>query len=151
MRSLSEEKGPAAFRPRKVDAQHVFVAAKVGCDVFLTCTVVRRDHPDIDSSGKQLHKYVASLDRHHLFFQPGVGPLLSDPAVLAVFVEAEKSVLALTAAAVRTGRRVVAIGLGGCLGWRGRIGDQRSPALPIHNWLTGNLSTRNGASRPCLT
>ena len=39
-----------------------------------------------------------------------------------MLVEAEKSVLSVTAAAAQLGRSVLAIGLGGCWGWRGRIG-----------------------------
>jgi uncharacterized protein (DUF927 family) len=39
-----------------------------------------------------------------------------------VLVEAEKSVLALTAWARRTSTDVIPVGLGGCWGWRGRIG-----------------------------
>jgi hypothetical protein len=47
---------------------------------------------------------------------------LDDSSALVVLVEAEKSALALTAAAMRAGRRLLAIGLGGCWSWRGTIG-----------------------------
>jgi hypothetical protein len=36
-------------------------------------------------------------------------------------VEAEKSVLAVTAAAQREGRKVLVVGMGGAFGWKGRI------------------------------
>jgi len=82
---------------------------------------VRRDHPEVEQ-GKERDKYLSSVDRPVLFLAPGVGPLLSDPSVAAVIVEAEKSALALTAAATRSNRQVLALATGGCWGWRGRIG-----------------------------
>ena len=82
---------------------------------------LRRDHPEIED-GKPRDKYLSSVDRPALFFAPGVGPLLADITVTVAMLESEKSVLALTAGAVRSNRRLLAIGSGGCWGWRGRIG-----------------------------
>jgi hypothetical protein len=82
---------------------------------------VRRDHPDVEN-GQPKTKYVASMDRHRLYFPPGAAPLLEDRAVSVVVVEAEKSVLAIVSAAARASRRVLAIDLGGCGNWKGTIG-----------------------------
>jgi len=88
---------------------------------------VRRDRPDI-RDGKTDAKYLSSPDRAHLYFAPGTTPaLLSDTGVPIVVVEGEKSVLALTAAGRRAGRALVVVGLGGCWGWRGRIGKVTAP------------------------
>jgi len=46
---------------------------------------------------------------------------LSDPTLLVVFVESEKAAFAISALAVRSGRRLLAIATGGCWGWRGRV------------------------------
>jgi hypothetical protein len=87
----------------------------------LTCRI-RRDHPEMEA-GKPRDKYLAAFgDSKHLFFPPGAGELLADVRVPVCLVEAEKSVLAITAAAGRAGRRMLVIGTGGCWGWRGRIG-----------------------------
>jgi hypothetical protein len=88
---------------------------------------LRRDHPEIEN-GKPAAKYVAAWgDRRSLYFVPGTHGLLADASVPVVFVEAEKSALALTAWAQRTGRSIVAIALGGCWGWRGRVGKVEAP------------------------
>jgi hypothetical protein len=84
---------------------------------------LRRDHPDMDSSGKFKGKYVSPFgDQRHLYFPPGAAPSLSDTSVPVFLVEAEKSALALTALASRVGRRLLAVATGGCWGWRGKIG-----------------------------
>ena len=44
-----------------------------------------------------------------------------------ILVEAEKSALAVDCAAARAGRAVLAVALGGCFGWRGRIGQALGP------------------------
>src|SRR5438094_666276 len=50
---------------------------------------LRRDYPEIGADGKQERKYVCPYgDNRHLYFAPGAGPLLSDPSVSAVMVEA---------------------------------------------------------------
>jgi putative DNA primase/helicase len=83
---------------------------------------LRRDHPERDPGGRPIAKYVGPPDRPYLYFPPGAGPLLGDPHTPVVMVEAEQSALAVTAAVARTGRRLLAIGTGGCWGWRGVIG-----------------------------
>lgn len=87
----------------------------------VTCRI-RRDHPEIDADGRPIAKYVQPPDRHHLFFPPAASALVADVDVPAVFVEAEKSSLTLTAAAARLGRRRLVIATGGCWGWKGTIG-----------------------------
>jgi hypothetical protein len=82
---------------------------------------VRRDHPELETDGRPTAKYVSPPDRHHLYFPPGTAALLPDPDVSVVIVEAEKSALALTATAARAGRELLAIGTGGCWGWKGTI------------------------------
>lgn len=83
---------------------------------------LRRDHPEIED-GKPKNKYLSAVgDRHHLYFAPGAGAWLADTTVPVVFVEAEKSVLACHAAALRAGRNLGFVGTGGCWCWRGRIG-----------------------------
>jgi hypothetical protein len=88
----------------------------------LWTTRVRRDHPECRPDGTPIGKYLCPPDRHHLYFPPNTGPLLADTSASVVLVEAEKSALALTAAADRAGRRVLVIATGGCWGWTGRIG-----------------------------
>ena len=72
---------------------------------------------DVPSDGK---KYRAPYgDVRGLYFPPGADALLTDTSVPALFVEAEKAALALTAAAARAGRRVLVVALGGCWNFRG--------------------------------
>src|SRR5262249_29221969 len=76
---------------------------------------IRRDHPDREDS-KISGKYRASAhDRRHLYFPPG----LTD-ADNIILVEAEKSALAITAWARRTGARYQTVAMGGCWGWLGK-------------------------------
>ena len=82
---------------------------------------IRRDHPEIEN-GRPKAKYLSSIDRAHLYFAPDTDVLLNDVATTAIFGESEKFVLAITDAARRAGRRVLAVGTGGCWGWKGRIG-----------------------------
>jgi len=65
-------------------------------------------------------------DRRHFFFARGSESLCSDRAVPAVLVEAEKSALAIWAWSQRTGKPVFPIAMGGCWGWRGRVGRLRT-------------------------
>jgi predicted P-loop ATPase len=122
---------------------------------------VRRDHPEIED-GKPRNKYMAGYgDRRHLYFVPGSEALCEDRTVPAVLVEAEKSALAIWAWSQRTGKRVFAIAMGGCYGWRGRIGittDEKGErvnetgALPDLDWckkrLTYVLLDANCAGNP---
>jgi hypothetical protein len=83
---------------------------------------LRRDHPD-SVNGKPKAKYVRAYgDNHHLFFPPGSGALLKDIGPDVVLVEAEKSALALSALAQRSGRVFIPIACGGCWGWMGKTG-----------------------------
>src|SRR5439155_11712935 len=89
---------------------------------------LRRDRPEVDSEGKPQNKYICPHgDNRHLYFPPGAEELIKDAAVPLVFVEAEKSALALTAIARRQGQRLLAIGTGGCWGWRGKTGIEPGP------------------------
>ncbi len=86
---------------------------------------VRRDHPEIEG-GKPKRKYVIAYgDRRHLYFVPGSADLMLDPSVPVVLVEAEKSALALVGWAARTKQKLLPVAMGGCFGWRGRIGKQQ--------------------------
>jgi hypothetical protein len=88
---------------------------------------VRRDNPEIEA-GQPKRKYISAFgDRRHLYFPPGCREQLEDPTIPIVLVEAEKSSLALTAFAQRAGRKYLAIAMGGCWGWRGRIGKAENP------------------------
>ena len=88
---------------------------------------LRRDNPEIED-GKPKNKYISAYgDRRHLYFVPGCSNLLDDHAVPIVLVEAEKSALALTAWAERSGRKIIPVAMGGCWGWRGRVGKVENP------------------------
>lgn len=67
-------------------------------------------------------KDVAWSGRHHWAFPPDAAARATDTAITIVLVEAEKSMLAVEGLATRTGRSLLAIALGGCWGWRGKIG-----------------------------
>jgi putative DNA primase/helicase len=83
---------------------------------------VRRDNPEIED-GRPKNKYVSAYaDRRHLYFPPGASSKLQAHGTPIVLVESEKATLAVTAWAQRTGTDVLAVGMGGCWGWRGRIG-----------------------------
>jgi hypothetical protein len=87
---------------------------------------IRRDNPE-GEDGKPKKKYVAPYgDRKKLYFPP-TPELFVDIDVPIVLVEAEKSVLALTAWSERTKMKILTIGMGGCWGWRGRIGKVGNP------------------------
>lgn len=77
---------------------------------------LRRDHPDIEK-GKVKDKYLYAYgDPSRIYFPPECNGRLTNISIRLFIVEAEKSVLSLTSAGA------FAIGLGGCWGWRGRIG-----------------------------
>src|SRR5208337_5673006 len=83
---------------------------------------VRRDNPEIEA-GKEKDKYISAYGDHkHLYFPPDAASKLQTANMPIVLVEAEKSCLALTAWAERTRANILPIALGGCWGWRGRIG-----------------------------
>ena len=83
---------------------------------------LRRDSPDMEA-GKEKNKYISAYGDHkHLFFPPGATDKLQDAKTPIALVEAEKSSLALTAMGRRTGVNLLAVAMGGCWGWKGRIG-----------------------------
>jgi hypothetical protein len=88
---------------------------------------LRRDHPELED-GKPKGKYISAYgDRRHLYFVPGCDELVRDSSVAVLLVEAEKSALAITSWAGRMGRKVLPVAMGGCWGWRGRIGKKEGP------------------------
>jgi hypothetical protein len=90
---------------------------------------IRRDHPDMDVEGKTENKYISPYgDNPHLYFPRGSGAMLDDVTAPVVLIEAEKSALAITALAMRTGRNLLTIATGGCWGWRGRTGIEAGPS-----------------------
>ena len=99
---------------------------------------IRRDNPEVEG-GRLKKKYVAPYgDRKRLYFPP-TPELFADAAVPIVLVEAEKSALALTAWADRTGLKILPIAMGGCWGWIGKIGMKETP--------TGERVPETGAIR----
>ncbi len=83
---------------------------------------LRRDHAEI-VDGKVENKYISAYgDRRHLYLPPDYDLLLNDVHVPLLFVEAEKSVLAIIEWGRRAGRKILPIGCGGCWGWRGVVG-----------------------------
>src|SRR5262249_1070664 len=94
----------------------------------VTCRL-RRDHCELDRDGRPLHKYLSpSGDVRRLYFLPGSRTMLDDTSVTVVLPEAEKSVLAIEAAARRANRRLLPISVGGCWGWKGTIGKTTNAA-----------------------
>jgi hypothetical protein len=86
-----------------------------------TCRL-RRDHPELEN-GKPVKKYVSPYgDNRHIYFPPSSSALLENPQTAIVLVEAEKSSLAVAAWATRTNAPVLPLAIGGCWGFRGRIG-----------------------------
>ena len=80
---------------------------------------LRRDNPETEN-GKPKNKYISAYgDSRHLYFVPGI--VLNDDSTV-VLVEAEKSALALYAWAERRRANIVPVAMGGCWGWRGRVG-----------------------------
>ena len=99
---------------------------------------IRRDHPEFED-GRVIKKYVAPYgDRKHLYFPP-TPEIFADVSVPVALVEAEKSVLALTAWCERTGRKLLPLALGGCWGWRGQTGTKET--------ATGERVPETGAIR----
>ncbi len=101
---------------------------------------VRRDHPELDSSGQPIAKYVSAAgDRKLLYFGPGSYPGLSDVTTSGIIVESEKSVLSIgDAENIANRRHGLLIALGGCWGGRGVIGkatDQSGARVDEKGWL----------------
>lgn len=85
---------------------------------------LRRDNPEIDADGKPKDKYLCPQGHNRLYFAPGAGPLLTDLTTPVLIVEAEKSALALAAAALRCNKSWPVIEIGGCWGWMGKTGTE---------------------------
>jgi hypothetical protein len=69
-------------------------------------------------------KYVSEPGCRHLLFAPGPKEWLSDSSIPVVLVESEKAALAILALAMRVGRKLISVALGGCSGWRRTAGNQ---------------------------
>jgi uncharacterized protein (DUF927 family) len=83
---------------------------------------LRRDNPEIED-GKEKNKYISAWgDKKHFFFPPGTRERLQDPETVIALVEAEKSSLSGEALAQRHGRKLLFVAMGGCWGYKGRIG-----------------------------
>jgi Domain of unknown function (DUF3854) len=114
---------------------------------------VRRDHPEVDIDGKVRNKYISAYgDRKHLYFPPGSAEKLKDASCPVALVEAEKSSLALTAWAERVRMALLPLGMGGCYGWKGRVGREESEPLPDLDFFDGRkvyvLLDANVATNP---
>jgi hypothetical protein len=100
---------------------------------------LRRDHPELDATGKLQRKYLCPFgDARHLYFPPGAGAMLANADCPVAIVEAEKSALAVAALAGRSGRAMLAIATGGCWGWRGQTGiepDASGQRVPVKGAL----------------
>jgi Protein of unknown function (DUF3987)/Domain of unknown function (DUF3854) len=83
---------------------------------------VRLDHPLPDGG-----KYMSEKGCRHYFFPPVASEVLTNVAVPVVIVEAEKSALALFALAMRSGRPMLPVAVGGCWGWKRRTGTKLMP------------------------
>jgi hypothetical protein len=76
----------------------------------------------------KLRKYESPRgDNRHLYFAPCDPGWIEDPATPVIFVEAEKSALAILAWCERHDRPLIPVALGGCWNWRGRIGKTVTP------------------------
>lgn len=88
---------------------------------------LRRDRSET-VDGKVKNKYLSPYgDRHHLYYPPDAREKFADPDMPIALVEAEKSVLALTAWARRTCTKLLPLGMGGCWGWRGKVRSWLAP------------------------
>jgi Protein of unknown function (DUF3631) len=99
---------------------------------------IRRDHPELED-GKLKKKYVAPYGDRKRFYFPPTPELFANATVPIVLVEAEKSSLAMTAWAERTGRTILPLAMGGCYGWIGKTGIKETP--------TGERVPETGAIR----
>jgi P4 family phage/plasmid primase-like protien len=107
---------------------------------------LRRDHPERDGKGRLDNKYISAYgDHRHLYALPGYEARVADPQTVYIYVEAEKSVLAIEAWAQRMkfSRPILAFATGGCDGWSGKIGirttadgerDPEKGPLPEVSW-----------------
>ena len=84
---------------------------------------VRIDAPITDD----VPKYLMEFGCRHLFFAPGAAAFLNDTSVAVIFVEAEKSALALAALAARSRRRYLIVATGGADAWKRKCGKKQMP------------------------
>ena len=107
---------------------------------------IRRDYPEMED-GKARKKYVSPYgDPKHFYFPP-CPELFADTSVPIVLVEAEKSALALLAWSRRVGRKLLPLAMGGCWGWRGKVGIQETAAgdrVPEHGAIRDLNICRDG-------
>jgi putative DNA primase/helicase len=90
-----------------------------------TCRL-RRDFVPVNEKGRPAAKYLSPKgDSRHAYVLSS--DMLQDVDTPALIVEAEKSVLAITAWAQRTGRKILPIGLGGADGWSAKRGHKLMP------------------------
>jgi hypothetical protein len=83
---------------------------------------IRLDYPLPEGA-----RYLSESGCRHLFFPPFPKEWLADTGVQVIIVEAEKSGLAVQALAARVRRPMLVIGIGGCWGWRRKIGNKDLP------------------------
>jgi hypothetical protein len=83
---------------------------------------LRLDKPTLDSG-----RYMSERGSRHFFFPPESKDLLRNGSAPVIIVEAEKSALAICALSDRTGRRFLAVAIGGCWGWKRTIGKRPLP------------------------
>jgi len=106
---------------------------------------IRRDRPEI-VNGKPEGKYLCPKGGARTLYLLSAS-LLKNTSVPIVLVEAEKSVLALTAWAERTQNEILPIAVGGCWGW-----SQNKEAIPALDWCNGHdvivLLDANAATSP---
>src|ERR1700751_5080200 len=84
---------------------------------------IRRDTPDADRK----KKYVAPYADRRPFYFPPCPDWFVDADAAVCLVEADPSALSLLAWCERVGGKLVPVAIGGCWGWRGRIGKVDSP------------------------
>src|SRR5579872_6665024 len=112
---------------------------------------IRRDYPELNDNGEPENKYISMPSgRLRLLYRPPNSATLLRAATEILLVEAEKSVLAITAAARRAGRKIAVLGLGGCWGWR----EKKDVSVPLADLevlrgrTVGVLLDANVASNP---
>ena len=107
---------------------------------------IRRDHPEIED-GREKKKYVAPYgDRKHFYFPP-CPELFADPSIPIVLLESEKAALALLAWSRRVGRQLLPLAMGGCWGWKGKVGIQETASgdrVPEHGPILDLNICRDG-------
>src|SRR5581483_8444975 len=95
---------------------------------------LRRDNPEIGANGKVENKYLSLPgNRRGLYWPPGSYERAKRPDTDFVLVEAEKSALAGTAWAKRSGSRTIFLATGGCTGWM----NGEEGAVRDLEWLAG--------------